>query len=128
MPRSASQIAEDVLLKVAAELDAYGNVAPPPVPYIPTALGGALGGLAAHLMPTDKARELREMAKSVPLDVETWRGGLREGGKATKFDAPPEIVKKFYQNKALRANALRMLGLVGAGALGGYGLSQIMSD
>lgn len=126
MLRTASQIANYVLLKVAFDLDAYGNVRPDSIPYLPMALGGTLGGLAAHLAPSDRVREFRELAEKVPLNEETWKGGFREGNQATKFEAPPEIVKKFYRNRALRANALRMLGGVGVGALTGYGLSKFL--
>lgn len=128
MSRSSSQIAVDVLTKLAAEYDAYGNLIPPKIPAVPMGLGAILGGTAAHLAPTERAREFRELAEKVPSNVESYRGGFREGNRSTRFEAPPEIVKKFYRNQALRANALRMLGGVGAGALTGYGLSRLLGS
>jgi hypothetical protein len=126
--KTSAQIAEGVLTKLAAEYDAYGNLMPPKMPAVPMGLGAILGGTAAHLVPTEKAREFRELAEKVPSNVETYRCGFREGNRATRFEAPPEIVKKFYRNQALRANALRMLGGIGAGALTGYGLSRLLGS
>ena len=128
MRRTGSQIAEDVLTKLAAEYDAYGNRLPPEMPVVPVGLGAILGGTVAHLAPTESARGFREMAEKVPMDVESYQGNFREGNRATRFEAPPAIVKKFYRNQALRANALRMMGGIGAGALTGYGLSRLLKS
>lgn len=123
---TASQIADYVLEKIAQEFDAYGNVIPPSAPFLPMGLGATLGGAAAHLHPNETARKLRELAAEVPKDIPEAYGYWREGGKATKFVAPSDVVKRWYLNKALRANALRVLGGIGAGALTGYTLHEIL--
>lgn len=126
--RTPSQIASDVLTKIAQEYNAYGNAIPPEFPAVPMGLGAVLGGIGAHTFPTERARELREIAKSVPENAERVTGDFADGIRKTRFIATPEMVKKFYLNQALRANALRMLGGVSAGALTGYGLSQFLGN
>jgi len=131
MSRTASQIAADVLLKVAEEYDAYGNLVPPPFPALNTGIGAVLGGLGGqYVFPSPEAKAFRELAEKVPKDTDVWQKVLsRKGGdKVVSFKGPPEIVRKFYQNQALRSNAIRMLGGIGAGALTGYGLSQLLGD
>lgn len=128
MSRTASQLASDVLDKMAQEFDVYGNAVPPTPPVIPVGIGGVLGGLAAHLFPNARAKELRELAENIPDDAKSIMADLREGPKLTRFKGPPEVVRKFYRNKALRANSLRMLGGIGAGALTGYGLARVLGD
>jgi hypothetical protein len=127
--RSASQIATDVLTKIAREdFDAYGNLIPPDFPVASTAMGAGIGGLAAHLMPTQRAKDLREMAANVPMDAKSVTGDFADGLEKTRFKSIPAVVKKFYLDQALRANALRMVGGVGAGAVGGYALSRLLGD
>ena len=71
---------------------------------VPTAAGGILGGSLAHLFPTPAAEALRQDAEK----------------------AVGETLKKELLQKALRENSVRMLGGIGAGALGGYLLSQLL--
>jgi hypothetical protein len=113
---------------MAQAFDAYGNALPPTPPVIPVGIGGVLGGLAAHLFPNARAEELRELAEKIPDSADTITADLREGASNTLFKGSPEMARKFYRNKALRANSLRMLGGIGVGALTGYGLSRIFGE
>jgi hypothetical protein len=126
---TSSQIADAVLMKLAAEYDAYGNLVPDSPPIVPVAIGGTLGGAAAHLIPTEKARELREMAEKVPNTNKKMVIKLQDG--ARRINSEPmtaEAAKKLFRNTALRANSLRMLGGIGAGAASGYLLSNLLGD
>jgi hypothetical protein len=127
--RTASQIADAVITKLAAEYDAYGNLVPDSPPIVPVAMGGTLGGIAAHLAPTERARELREMAEKIPATDKKVSVKIRNGAERLRSEPmAAEAAKKLFRNQALRVNAIRMLGGVGAGALTGYGLSRLLGD
>jgi hypothetical protein len=128
--RSPSQIAADVLTKIAEGYDAYGNVIAPEFPVMPVGLGAALGGVAAHTFPTQRAKELREMAEKVPKTDKKMVIKLQDLEKKIHTSEPmtAEAAKSLFKNQALRANALRMLGGVGAGAVGGYALSHLLGN
>jgi len=119
--------------------DAYGNpVEQKGFPVLPMLLGGGLGGAAAHMMPTERARILRELAEEItPEAAEAAKKGPRKWGpegvkdwhkvkyqvkptQVTSFKAPADVAKQFYKSKALGANAKRLLAGIALGSLGGY--------
>jgi hypothetical protein len=127
--KTSSQIADHVLSKLAESYDAYGNLMAPPLPIAPMALGGVLGGSAAHLMPTEGARELRELADKIPEKQKNVVIKLiDEQGKKLTSPMAAEEARKLLRNSALRRNSLRMLGGIGAGAGAGYALSQLLGN
>lgn len=131
MRRSVSQIATDVLTKIAVQYDEYGNIVSPSFPWVHTGLGATLGGLGAQFVfPSEETKAFRELAKKVPEGTDVWQKVKTNIGKnkVVSFKGPPDIVRKFYRNQALRANALRMVGGVGAGAATGYLLSRLLGE
>lgn len=128
--RSASQIASDVLTKIAEGYDAYGNVISSEFPVAPVGLGAALGGVAAHSFPTQRTKELREMAEKVPKTDKKMVVKLRDLENKLQTSEPmtADAAKALFRSSAVRANAMRMLGGVGAGAAGGYALSRLLGE
>lgn len=128
--RSSSQIASDVLTKLAEGYDAYGNLISPEFPVMPVGLGAALGGVAAHAFPTQRARELREMADKVPVTDQKMVVKLQDLENKLHVSDPmtADAAKNLLRNSATRANAMRMLGGLGAGAVGGYALSSLLGN
>ncbi len=119
--------------------DAYGNAVErgSNLPVLSMLLGAGLGGAAAHTLPNEKARALRDLYESISPEsaqaslkgpkkwgpgVQGWKTVDYQGrpGEATRFKAPAHVAKRFYQQKALGANASRLLAGLGIGALGGY--------
>lgn len=127
--KTSSQIADGVLSKLAETYDAYGNLVASPLPIAPMALGGVLGGSAAHLMPTEGSRELRELADKIPEKQKNVVLKLvDEQGKKLTSPMSAEDARRLLRNSALRRNSLRMLGGVGAGVGAGYALSRFLGN
>lgn len=124
--------------------DAYGNpVSSSQLPVLAPLLGAGFGGVTAHMLPTEEARALRELAKQIPDDIAAasakgpakWSPGVKHWpkldysagpGKHTRFRAPAHVAKQFLKSKAMAANAPRLLAGLGLGAAGGYLANKFM--
>lgn len=91
-------LADNVWNKVASDMES---------PVAPTIAGGVLGGAATHsLFPSTVTRTLRDAA-----------AGMSRGRE-----------QRDILDKALRANASRLVRGIGMGLLGGYGLHKLMEE
>ena len=148
MKKTAASIASTVLVKLAEKYDMYGNPIPPGSQVLPTLLGGGMGAGAAHYMfPTIDTKKYRALARKIDPEVvaksveaaKSYKGKIPQhllqmvddvshGGKKVKFQAPPHVARRYYLNRALQANAKRLLGGTVLGLLGGYGAHKYYDE
>ena len=101
------QYRANLMGKAAAQyMDQYGYPQDSGSPALPIAAGAGMGGAAAHyIVPTKETTQLRTLAESTGLG---------------------DAMRRAYKNKAIQANAKRLLAGAGLGALAGYGLHEYM--
>lgn len=131
--QKAMEYRGNIMKAANVKYDIYGEPIVPTSPVEPVLLGTGLGGIAAHsLFPDSEAGKLRGMARE--MSSESGKGVLQHvkyidpWNKKYNFKAPENVAKKFYQNKALQANARRLLAGLGVGAAAGYGLHRYLNQ
>jgi len=115
------------------------------------AIGAGLGGTAAHVIaPSTASQHYRDLASEItPDQVKASLAGVKKHGKnlrkkmpelwesvtdtsmkgdKVKFSAPPHLRKRFFQNRALQANAKRLAAGSGLGLLAGLASYSAMRD
>jgi hypothetical protein len=98
------------------------------------AVGTGLGGLAAHyISPTEEAKKYREMVSAItPEDiarkVKAPVSDITQAGNRVRFTAPAHVRKSYFANRAVQANAKRLLQGSGLGLLAGLAAYHGMKE